>query len=140
MPRTLLFSQVSLEEEGVHEVRQEVAGRHGQEGDRERPRQDEEVLQGHPDRLLLAGTNQTLCFSHSGVVFATVLRIFAPFYRGDSVENSRRFEICRLRYYREMMKLHLMPCAWHPDTLVFDDSTCCLPSDDADCESCRHIM
>ena len=29
----------------------------------------------------------------------------------------------------EMMKLHLVPCAWHPDTSVFDDSTCCLPSD-----------
>ena len=28
------------------------------------------------------------------------------------------------------MNLHLVPCAWHPDTSVFDDSTCCLPSDD----------
>ena len=47
--------QVSLEEEGVHEVREEVAGRGGQEGDREGLRSDEEVLQGHPAGGIHAG-------------------------------------------------------------------------------------
>ena len=55
-----LVLKVPLQEEGFHQGLQEVAGRAGQEGDREGLRQDEEVLPRYPRHCPHSGENSEL--------------------------------------------------------------------------------
>lgn len=58
----VLTLKVPCQEEGLHQVFQEMAGWGRQEGDREGLCQDEEVLQGHPCHCSYSGTCLSVWF------------------------------------------------------------------------------